>query len=317
MSQSHDFPALSCQGDRGTKPKVSVIIPTYGHTEFLPGAIDSVFAQTFDDFELLIVDDNDPSSRYRRETEAIVKRHQAMGRGIIYLQHDRNRNGAAARNTGLRRSSGEFVSFLDSDDRYVPTRLEVAVDILKHAADDVGGVYTGVEFRRNGRRYGAFEDVGSGNFLVETLACTFKLGTGSNLFMRRSVMEHLRGFDEAFWRHQDYEFMVRFFQAFDIAGTNEILVIKNNENVNLPNFKKSHQIKEQFLTKYRSVVDSMPAADKALILRQNYVWLGEQALKEALRQESRAMYAIANASGRMGLRDRARRAVLWTASWLR
>lgn len=298
-------------------PKVSVIIPTYGRTDFLSQAIDSVFEQTFTDFELLIVDDNDPYSDLRKETKGIVDRHRARGREIIYLQHDRNRNGAAARNTGFRRSSGEYISFLDADDMYYPRRLEETVAIMDCAERRIGGVYTGVEFRRRGKTFGAFEEVPSGNFLIETLACKFKLGTGSNLFVRRSVVEELGGFDETFWRHQDYEFMVRFFEKYELASTNAILVVKNNQNFNLPGFSKSLEIKEQFLRKYQSVIEALPRADQDFIIQSNYVWLGEMALKEGRRGESGEMYQIAKERGGTGLHEQLRRAVLWLASWFR
>jgi glycosyltransferase involved in cell wall biosynthesis len=298
-------------------PKVSVIIPTYGRTDFLSQAIDSAYEQTFTDFEILVVDDNDQDSLSRKKTKEIVDRHRAIGREMIYIQHERNRNGAVARNTGFRESSGKYISFLDADDMYYPTRLEEAVAIMDSADGNVGGVYTGVEFRRRGKTYAAFKEVRPGNFLVETLACQFKLGTGSNLFLRRSVVEELGGFDEAFWRHQDYEFMVRFFESYQLAATSAILVVKNNENFNLPEFSISLKIKEQFLRKYRSVIEALPKADQDYIIRSNYVWLGEMALREKRRCESGKMYRIADQCGGSGLREQFRRAVFWLASWLK
>lgn len=298
-------------------PKVSVIIPAYGRTDFLSDAIDSVFTQTLDNYELLIVDDNDPSSHYRAETTKIIERHRVVGREIIYLQHDCNRNGAAARNTGIRNSSGEFISFLDSDDCYFPTRLEQAVATLEREPEHVGGVYTGVEFRRRGKIFNVFKNMPAGNFLVETLACRFKLGTGSNLFLRRKVVERLEGFDESFWRHQDYEFMVRFFEKYDIATIGSELVIKNNENFNLPNFAKLLQIKSQYLVKYQKNIEALPKHEQSFVLRSNYTSLGELALMEGLRCESSEMYAIARHHGDLGLKNHMRRITLWLQSFLK
>ena len=299
------------------KPKVSVIIPTFGRTDFLSDAIDSVFSQTFRDFELIIVDDNDPGSEWRKETEMTIGRYQANGRELIYVQHEKNKNGAAARNTGFKVSSGEYISFLDSDDIYCNKRLAVAVAVMEGADEDVGGVYTGVKFRRNKRTYNVYRDTRPGNFLKETLACRFMIGTGSNLFIRRQVLEELGGFDESFQRHQDYEFLVRFFQRYRMAASSDVLVIKNNGNFNQPPISRHREINRQFLKKYRSLIEVMPKADQDYIFRSNFVALGELALREGLRRESNELYAQASRRGRVGRRTHLRRIVFWTMSWFK
>lgn len=298
-------------------PKVSIIIPTYGRIDHLAQAISSVFRQTYANLELIVVDDNNPNSEFRLATEDVVARKRAEGRELVYLQHDRNRNGSAARNTGLKHSSGELIGFLDADDLYLPNRVERLQTIMQNAPEEVGGVYTGVEFRREEKTFGYFADAIPGNFLVETLACRFRLGTGSNLFLRRSAIETLGGFDEAFWRHQDYEFMVRFFEKYVLAATPEILVIKNNENYNLPEFSKLIAIKEQYLRKYEYLIENLPKAQKDYVLRNNYMSLGELALKEGLRRDSKAMYALARRHGALGGLNMLRRMTMWLVSWLK
>lgn len=297
------------------KPKVSVIIPVYGRTDYLSEAIDSVFEQTYRSFELILVDDNNPNSKFRNTTQVIVSHHQSMGRDIKYIKHDQNRNGSAARNTGVRNSSGEFISFLDSDDRYWPRRLEVAVKVMEGEDERIGGFYSGVDFWRNGRQRNAYRTAPSGRFLLDTLACRFKFGSGSNLFIRRSVFDLLGGFDEAFWRHQDYEFLARFFKDFELAGVNEILVRKNDEKYNLPNFARSLEIKEQYLEKFRNIIESMTDLDRDYIIRCNYIWLGEIALREGLRRMSAEMYMVAKHHGKIDFRDNLRRGIFWLLSW--
>jgi len=301
----------------GKVPKVSVIIPAYGSTEFLPQAIDSVFNQTFADFELIVVDDNDPNTEYRAQTSRIISANKRAGRRIIYIQHERNKNGSAARNTGVFHSKGKFISFLDSDDFYHVKRLEAAVSIMDSADVSIGGVYTGVEFRRRGKTFCTHTDVSPGKYLVETLACKFMIGTGSNLFLKREVIEELGGFDEAFDRHQDYEFLVRFFQRYELAAIPEPLVIKNNENFNLPPFERMHDIKRQYLNKYKMVIESLTDDERGYVISKNYSWLGEMALRERKRAESSEMYRIAKRGGFLDKRDTVRRALFWAASWIR
>ena len=194
------------QGD--CKMKVSVIIPSYGMPVFLSNAIQSVINQTYEDWELIIVDDNDPKTVFRKKTETLVMDFANKDARINYIKHPCNRNGAAARNTGIAQARGEFIAFLDSDDEYLPQRLEKCCDLLSKCDSSVAGVYTGCEFRKQGKTYNVIRNVRSGNFLVETLACTFMFCTGSNIFVRKSILDEMNGFDENFIRHQDYEFLV-------------------------------------------------------------------------------------------------------------
>ena len=101
---------------------ISVIIPTYGEPVFLKKAILSVLNQTYHDFELIIVDDNDPESNNRVLTKAIIE--ELSDNRIIYLCHPKNLNGATARNTGLKGARGQYIPLLDSHDEYSPQRLE-------------------------------------------------------------------------------------------------------------------------------------------------------------------------------------------------
>ena len=104
--------------------------------------------------------------------------------------------------------------------------MEECVAAMENTDEIFVGVYTGCEFRRNGKTYNTITDVKSGNFLKETLAGTFMFCTGSNIFVRRRVIEELGGFDESFLRHQDYEFLVRLFEHYSLKAIQKVLVIK-------------------------------------------------------------------------------------------
>lgn len=255
-------------------PLISVIITTYGKPIYLEKAIESVKQQTFTDFELIVVDDNDSNSINRSLTENVINKFS----NIIYLKHDRNKNGAAARNTGIRESKGKYIAFLDSDDFYVSNRLERCYNAMEKISNKYAGVYTGCEFRRNNQKYHKFNKLKSGNFLIETLACTFKFSTGSNLFVRKSVVEELNGFDEHFLRHQDYEFLVRLFQKYDLYGIREILVIKNNENFNLPNVNKIISTKELYLDKYKNIILNLKSSKRKYVYYSQYISIALSAL---------------------------------------
>ena len=105
-------------------PKVSVIMPVYGGAPHLAESIGSVLAQTYDDFELVIVNDASPD-----DSASVVK--QFHDPRIKYLEHPSNRGSSAARNTGIRSSTGDILAFLDQDDILVPHKLEAHVAFLE------------------------------------------------------------------------------------------------------------------------------------------------------------------------------------------
>lgn len=286
---------------------ISVIIPTYGIPILLDKAINSVRQQSFIDWELIIVDDNDPDSVAREKTEALVTEFMKEGSCINYIKHEHNKNGAVARNTGFAIAKGKYISFLDSDDEYTSDRLQKCFDVMEQAPESVAGVYTGCEFRRSGKTYYKYTDVNDGNYLVETLACKFMFCTGSNIFVRKSVVDELHGFDGAFLRHQDYDFLVRVFEKYSLIALSDILVIKNNENINLPNIEKQVAIKKQYLKKFKYIIDTLPQKDVNYILHGNYINVAENAMAVDNYKVANEFYDKASQYGRLSCREWFRR----------
>lgn len=255
---------------------VSVIIPTYGNPDYLEKSICSVLNQTLEKIELIVVDDNNPDSEGRKKTEEIISRYQ---KHVVYLKHDKNKNGAAARNTGIAVASGKYIAFLDSDDVYDINRLKVCYDTLEVEGGRYGAVYTGCSFYRNNKHYKDYCNITSGNFLVETLACEFAFCTGSNIFMRADIVRELNGFDETFIRHQDYEFLVRFFENHDIIAIPQVYVRKNDEFRNLPNIQKIISVKEKYLQKYNHIIRGLSKKDQNHIYYAQYYQIAQLALE--------------------------------------
>ena len=102
-------------------PVFSVILPTFNRDRFLRDALDSIFIQGVSDVQVIVVDDGSTDN-----TEAVVA---AYGRGIEYV-HQENGGTAAARNTGLSRAKGRFISFLDSDDVWLPGKMKAELSIF-------------------------------------------------------------------------------------------------------------------------------------------------------------------------------------------
>lgn len=110
-------------------PTVSVILPTYNRATLLPRAVHSVLAQTRQDFELIIVDDASTDG-----TAELVE--QLADSRIVYLRQSARRGAAAARNTGIRAATAPYVAFIDSDDAWLPTKLERQLSAMSHSAQD-------------------------------------------------------------------------------------------------------------------------------------------------------------------------------------
>ena len=110
-------------------PVVSCIVIFFNEEKFLPEAIESVFAQTFEDWELLLVDDGSSDRSGAIARDRAVKRPEK----VRYLEHDghQNRGMSAARNLGIRNARGKYVAFLDADDVWLPEKLERQVAILE------------------------------------------------------------------------------------------------------------------------------------------------------------------------------------------
>lgn len=122
-----------------TNPIASVIIPTYNRADLLPNTIGSVLNQTFEDFELIIVDDCSSDN-----TEEVVA--QIHSPKIKYIRHESNKGGSAARNTGILSAQGKYIGLLDDDDEWYSEKLQKQIDKFQVLSDDFGLVYTGFSF---------------------------------------------------------------------------------------------------------------------------------------------------------------------------
>ena len=131
------------------KKLVSVIIPTYGRAELLDTAINSVLEQSYQDIEIIVVDDNPVDSQERFFTEKIMEKYDSVDR-VKYCKHQINKGGCAARNTGIRNAKGEYIAFLDDDDRYLPLYIEKMVERLEETSSNM--VYMSRAYCDNGKR---------------------------------------------------------------------------------------------------------------------------------------------------------------------
>jgi glycosyltransferase involved in cell wall biosynthesis len=184
-------------------PKVTVIIPTYNRAKSLPSAINSVLKQSFQDFEIIVVDDASSDN-----TEEVVR--AIADPRIKYLRNETNKREAGARNTGVTNSSGEYIAFLDDDDEWLPDKLKLQVELLDSRSPQVGVVYTGsVRIdSATGRTLDQYVPTKRGN-IFKDLSFKNWVGTPSTVLLRRECFETVGLFDSAIVFGPDYDMWIR------------------------------------------------------------------------------------------------------------
>lgn len=164
--------------------KVSVIIPVYNVEKYIASTIKSVLAQTYQSFELLIIDDGSP--------DRSVQICQQFDDPRIKIISQKNRGVAAARNTGISQAQGEYIAFLDADDLWLPEKLEKHVEHLESSPS------VGVSFSRSafidsaGNPLGIYQMSKLKDITPLDILCRTPIGNGSVAVIRRDVLEAIQ-----------------------------------------------------------------------------------------------------------------------------
>ena len=200
-------------------PIVSVIIPTHNRPELLKKALASVLAQTYRDFEIIVVDDG-------------TKQRAGGGVGglndprIKYIQHEKEKGGSAARNTGIRNSVGKFIAFLDDDDEWLSHKLEVQMNSFTYTESDVGFCFSGVVNLKNDKEFATAVPEGVADYYRLAVA-SFKSFLTVTLIIKDYVFNEAGNFDEELPSHQEAELMLRISKKFRGLGINQPLARVN------------------------------------------------------------------------------------------
>lgn len=193
----------------GPPPKaalVSVVIPCYNQAHFLPAAIESVIPQTHPHHEVVVVDDGSTDN-----TREIITRFPA----IRYIRQ-RNAGQAVARNTGIRRSNGDYLVFLDADDRLSPDALQIGLDTLRAHPECafVSGHYRHIGVQGESLPTPELPCVHDDHY--EALLRTNYIGMPATALYRREVFEHVTGFDASVTGCEDYDLNLRIAREFPV-----------------------------------------------------------------------------------------------------
>lgn len=197
-------------------PKVSVIIPTYNRPEFIKNAVKSVLNQTYDNLEIIVVDDG-TKIRARKIINSINDDR------IKYIKHTESKGGGAARNTGIKNSTGDYIAFLDDDDEWVPEKLAIQMNEFLQTGEDVGFCFSSVSnVIKNGIEVSQIKE-GINDYSELSLKKLNGFLTVT-LIIKKNVINEIGGFDESLPSHQEIDLIIRIAQKYKGLGINIPLV---------------------------------------------------------------------------------------------
>jgi len=215
-------------------PKVSVCIPTYNRKHYLLEALTSVFAQTYKDFEVVIVDDGSTDG-----TETMLK---STGYPLRYYWQQ-NRGDAAARNKLLELAQGRFMTFLDSDDLLMPDAVERMLNIMEAENGEVivYGPYLRID--QNGNVYGRCKRKLYSGYIASHLFQNILVHSCGSMFLR-NVLQEAGGFDETLPVCSDYDLWLRLSLKYRFIALPQPTFKRRRHPANLSRVSSKTQIVE-------------------------------------------------------------------------
>ena len=197
---------------------VSVIIPTYNRVKFLPACINSVLKQSIPVEEIILVDNNssDGTVNYIRDKFKMVR-----------VLIERNKGVSFARNLGILNSKNNWVAFLDSDDEWMPDKIQKQIELIKRLNYKVNFIHTNEKWVRNNIILNQKKKhAKKGGYIFQDCLDICKISPSSTL-IKKSLFDQYGLFNTKFKVCEDYELWLRFTSKIEIGYINEVLIKKN------------------------------------------------------------------------------------------
>lgn len=267
--------------------KVSIITPYYNGWDFIEDAVSSVLMQTYEDFEMIIVNDASPDKPME-----FLDQLAGMDKRIKVLSHEKNRGISAARNTAIRQAKGDCIALLDQDDLWLPDKLRIQIDYLKEHRD------TGLVFSNYHRidKIGTITGQGKkcktivGNSQESTLINLFMKNriTACSVLFRRECLDTVGTFDESLTGGtDDYDMWLRIAGRYQLGYIDQPLVKRRSHGENTSNkFKERGMLDHLYIIE--TVSEKFPALKKCKSERLSKIYynLGRYYFKRGSRSES-------------------------------
>ena len=201
--------------------RVTVIIPTFNRGWIVSEAIDSVLGQTFRDFELIVIDDGSED-----DTQTILNRYLHCEHGDkIRVIRQWNRGVSAARNRGIRHASGRFIALLDSDDLWLPEKLEKQIEFFEKKTEAMI-CQTQEAWIRNGRRVNPKKRHEKPSGWIFEPSLSLCLVSPSAVMFRKELIDAVGLFDETLPACEDYDLWLRVSLDYPVHLIDDELIVK-------------------------------------------------------------------------------------------
>jgi glycosyltransferase involved in cell wall biosynthesis len=234
-------------------PKVSIIIPTYNRAHILGNAIQSVLDQTFQDFEIIVVDDGSTD-----DTREEVSR---FGEKVIYIFQE-NKERSAARNNGMKHARGQYITFLDSDDIYLPEKLQVQVELMDNNPGYGMSYAYSIWLDEHGKYLHTWRDDLNGWIFPEMMRAKHNKITVPSVMIRREVLEKVGDFNESINTCEDYEYWCRIAINYPVLLIRKASVIINTTSQ--PSQELFYSYFTSTLSYYQSIFKSVQNIDNSV-----------------------------------------------------
>jgi glycosyltransferase involved in cell wall biosynthesis len=230
--------------------------------------------------EIIVIDDNGNGSHEQNNTFKELERYINTDK-IIYIPHLKNINGAAARNTGLRRASGKYVALLDDDDYYLPDKIKKQVAFMESRDESWGACYTGYKRKlKSGDR--EYTKSKRGSLVKEILLNKVDMCSGSTLLFRKSIIDICGYFDESLKRHQDYQFVLAIASRFKIGfiPSVESVIVETEKKYFIRTGEEMERTKKAFTASVADIIDNLPRETQRTVIAHLYADAGKFYLAE-------------------------------------
>lgn len=209
------------------KEKISVIITTYGRTNELKRALNSILNQTYNNLEILIIDDNKDDS-ISKQVFQIIKSYNDPR--IIYIKNKTNLGGALSRNVGIDNSSGNYIAFLDDDDEYLPDKIKKQYECFINSKDDkLALVYCYCKSVKNDKTVSVYKYDYIGNCLAQAMKGCF--AATSQWMCKKEYLSKVDNFSDVPCK-QDSTVLVKLLAAgYSVDRVPEILSLYHEEDI--------------------------------------------------------------------------------------
>ena len=249
---------------------VSVIIPVFNSPHTIDRAIKSVLNQTYDNIEILIINDASTDN-----TQKILEDIKVDN--IRIFNFSNNKGPSIARNFGIKKSKGKYIAFLDSDDEWLPDKISKQVDLINRYKDEEwAAVYTGQILIKKNRIVKIFPK-DEGNLRLKILYIKTGLATCSTILIRKNVFEEIGYFNEKLSFNEDPEFMIRYFEKYKIAVIPDALVKIHSQPKSAIYIEKG---KKQFLDEISLKLDKLDKRKRDKVYAYNYISIAKAFSRE-------------------------------------